>query len=387
MKNVRLGIVGLGNIGKFHTGYLLENKISRCTLTAVSDAFAPSLEQFKSKPGLKTFASVEEMIRSGTIDAIVIATPHFLHTTIGIDALKNGLHIMVEKPISAHKADAERLIATAQEHPKQVFGGMFQMRVEPRYQKIRKLIQSGELGDLVRINWIITDWFRTEAYYASGGWRATWKGEGGGVLLNQCLHQLDMLQWLCGMPARVRGFCQLGRFHNIEVEDNITTYLEWKNQATGVFISSTGEAPGTNRLELCGTRGRLVLENNKLSFTRNESDMIQFSRTSKSGFAKPDVWNVDLPLENASNPHAILMQNFVDAILDGTPLIAPGADGMGSVELANVLLYSSLINQTVELPMDSAAWEKKLNQLIAESRHEKKVVQQTAEDFTKSFNR
>jgi predicted dehydrogenase len=387
MKHVRLGIVGLGNIGKFHTGYLLDNKISRCTLAAVSDAFAPSLEPFKNRPNLKTFASAEEMIRSGEIDAVVIATPHFLHTTLGIDALKNGLHIMVEKPISAHKADAERLIATAEQHPKQVFAGMFQMRVEPRYQKIRKLIQDGELGRLVRINWIITDWFRTEAYYASGGWRATWKGEGGGVLLNQCLHQLDMLQWLCGMPARVRGFCQLGRFHNIEVEDNITTYMEWHNQATGVFISSTGEAPGTNRFELCGTRGKLTLENNRLTFARNSEDMIEFSRTSKSGFAKPELTNEEIPLENANNPHGILMQNFVDAILDGTPLIAPGADGMGSVELANVLLYSSLINETIELPMDSAAWERKLNQLIAESRHEKKVVQTTAEDFTKSFNR
>ncbi len=387
MKNVRLGIVGLGNIGKFHTSYLLENKISRCTLAAVSDAFAPSMEPFKSKPGVKTFASAEEMIRSKEIDAIVIATPHFLHTTLGIDALKNGLHIMVEKPISAHKADAERLIATAKEHPKQVFAGMFQMRVEPRYQKIRKLIQGGELGELVRINWIITDWFRTEAYYASGGWRATWKGEGGGVLLNQCLHQLDMLQWLCGMPARVRGFCQLGRFHNIEVEDNITTYMEWPNQATGVFVSSTGESPGTNRFELIGTRGKLVLENNKVTFTRNDADMIEFSKTSKSGFAKPEVWNIDIPVDNANNPHGILMQNFVDAILDGTPLIAPGAEGMGSVELANVLLYSSLINQTVELPMDSAAWEKKLNQLIAESRHEKKVAATTGEDFTKSFSR
>ncbi len=387
MKNVRLGIVGLGNIGKFHTSYLLENKISRCTLAAVSDAFAPSMEPFKSKPGVKTFASAEEMIRSNEIDAIVIATPHFLHTTLGIDALKNGLHIMVEKPISAHKADAERLIATAKEHPNQVFAGMFQMRVEPRYQKIRKLIQNGDLGEIVRINWIITDWFRTEAYYASGGWRATWKGEGGGVLLNQCLHQLDMLQWLCGMPARVRGFCQLGRFHNIEVEDNITTYLEWPNQATGVFVSSTGEAPGTNRFELVGTRGKIVLENNKVTFTRNDADMVEFSKTSKSGFAKPEVWNIDIPVDNANNPHGILMQNFVDSILDGTPLIAPGAEGMGSVELANVLLYSSLINQTVEMPMDSAAWEKKLNQLIAESRHEKKVATTTSEDFTKSFNR
>ncbi|MBI3876972.1 MAG: Gfo/Idh/MocA family oxidoreductase, partial [Verrucomicrobia bacterium] len=165
MKHVRLGIVGLGNIGKFHCGYLLDKKISRCELVAVSDAFAPSLEPFKNKPGLKCFASCEEMIRSGEIDAIVIATPHYLHTTIGIDALKNGLHIMVEKPISAHKADAERLIAVAKERPKQVFAGMFQMRVEPRYLKIKKLLASADFGQIVRVNWVITDWFRTEAYY------------------------------------------------------------------------------------------------------------------------------------------------------------------------------------------------------------------------------
>src|SRR3954467_13478937 len=368
MKNVRLGIVGLGNIGKFHTSYLLENKISRCTLAAVSRPFAPSLEPFKSKPGVKTFASAEEMIRSGAIDALVIATPHFLHTALGIDAFKNRLHIMVEKPISAHKADAERLIATAQQHPKQVFAGMFQMRVEPRYQKIRKLIQSGELGEIVRINWIITDWFRTEAYYASGGGRATWRGEGGGVLLNQCLHQLDMLQWLCGMPKRVRGFCQIGRCHNIEVEDNVSIYLEWPNGATGVFVSSTGESPGTNRFEICGTRGKLVLESNKLTFVRNESDMIDFSKGAKSAFARPEVWNIEIPFENTPAQHATLMQNFADAILDGTPLLVPGEEGIHSVELANVMLYSSLMNQTIDLPMDSAAFEKKLNELIASSK-------------------
>ena len=181
---------------------------------------------------------------SGEVDAVIIATPHYQHTTLGIAALEAGLHVMVEKPISAHKADAERLIAAHQKKPETGFRRHVPMRTEPRYLKIRKLIQNGELGELARINWIITDWYRTEAYYSSGGWRATWKGEGGGVLLNQCLHNLDILQWLCGMPARVRGFCQLGRYHNIEVEDNVTAYLEYPNGATGVFITSTGEAPG-----------------------------------------------------------------------------------------------------------------------------------------------
>jgi predicted dehydrogenase len=384
MTKVRIGIIGMGNIGQHHHAYLSAGKVNRAELVAVSDALAEKLPRYKP---LHTFSDGEELIRSGLVDAVIIATPHYQHTTLGIAALKQGVHAMVEKPISAHKADAERLIAAHRSNPKTVFAGMFQLRAEPRYLKMKKLIDEGELGEVVRMSWIITDWYRTEAYYASGGWRATWKGEGGGVLLNQCLHNLDVLQWLLGMPARVRGFCQLGRFHRIEVEDNVSAFFEYHNQATGIFVTSTGEAPGTNRFEIAGTRGKVVLERDQLSFTRNEVDMLQFSQTSKVGFAKPDIWNAIIPIENASNPHAMLMQNFVNAILDGEPLIAPGAEGILSVELANVMLFSSLLGKMVELPMESAAYEKKLNQLIAESRLEKKVVEIAAEDFTKSFNR
>ncbi|MSU56673.1 MAG: Gfo/Idh/MocA family oxidoreductase [Pedosphaera sp.] len=383
MNSVRLGIIGMGNIGKYHADYLSNKKVSRCELVAVCDAVAP-LDRYQP---LKTFTAGEALIKSGEVDAVIVATPHFQHTTLGIVALDTGVHAMIEKPISSHKADAERLIAASKRNPKVVFGGMFQMRTEPRYQKVQKLIQSGELGQVVRVNWINTDWYRTDAYYASGGWRATWKGEGGGVLLNQCLHNLDTMQWLVGMPKRVRGFCQLGRFHQIEVEDSVTAYLEWANGATGVFVSSTGEAPGTNRFEIVGTRGTLVMENNKLSFTRNDADMIAFSRTAKQGFVKPDVWHVEIPFENATLPHSIIIQNFVNAILDGEPLIVPGAEGMSSVELANVMVYSSLIKETVELPMDGAAWEKKLNELIAESKVVKKVVKVEAADFASSFRR
>jgi predicted dehydrogenase len=383
MQKVRLGIIGMGNIGKYHADYLANKKVNRCELVAVCDAMAP-LDRYAP---LKIFTDGEALIKSGEVDAVIIATPHFQHTTLGIAALNAGVHAMVEKPISSHKADAERLIAASVKNPKVVFGGMFQMRTEQRYQKVQKLIKDGDLGEIVRLNWINTDWYRTEAYYASGGWRATWKGEGGGVLLNQCLHNLDTLQWLVGMPRRVRGFCQLGRFHQIEVEDNVTAYLEWANGATGVFVSSTGEAPGTNRFEIAGTRGRLVMENNKIIFTRNEADMIQFSQTAKQGFVKPDVWNVEIPFTDATSQHALMVQNFVNAILDGEPLIAPGAEGIHSVELANAMVYSSLLNHTVELPMDSAGWEKKLTQLIAESTVQKKVVPVEATDFTSSFRR
>ena len=384
MNTVRFGIVGMGNMGKFHADYLLAGKVNRATLAAASDSITTNLEKYQDK--VKTFASSEEMIRSGAIDAIIIATPHFLHTTIGIDALQNNVHVLVEKPISVHKADCERLLA-AHTNKKLVFGAMFQSRTENKYKRIKHLIDAGELGKITRVSWIVTDWYRTEAYYASGGWRATWKGEGGGVLLNQCPHNLDLLQWFCGRPSRVRGFCQLGRFHDIEVEDNVTAYLEFPNGATGVFITSTGEAPGTNRLEIIGERGKLVLENNKINFTRNEVSMLEFSKTSKAGFSKPETWNVEIPFDTSGGMHQDITQNFADAVLDGTPLIAPAEEGTWSVELANATLYSSLTGQTVELPLDGAAYEKKLQQLIAESKFEKKVVKSAGEDFTKSFNR
>lgn len=327
------------------------------------------------------------MLKSGEVDAVVIATPHYQHVTIGIAALEAGLHIMVEKPIAAHKADAERLIRAAQARPRQVFAAMFQLRVEPRYQKLRQLLATGELGKVMRVTWINTDWFRTDAYYASSGWRATWKGEGGGVLINQCLHNLDTLQWLLGMPESVRAFCHLGRHRNIEVEDTVTAYLEWADGATGTFVSTTAEAPGTNRLEIAGTRGRLVIENDRMLFDRNEVDAAEFNRTSTSGFAKPETWRVEIPFGNATLPHAQLIQAFVDGILDGKPPLVVGEEGMQSIELANAILYSSLVDQTIRLPLDSAAYERKLNELIAASRFEKQVKKSGSDDFEKSFRR
>ena len=327
------------------------------------------------------------MIASGVIDALLIATPHYQHTSLGVAALEAGLHIMVEKPISAHKADAERLIAAAAARPDQVFGAMFQLRVEPRYQKIRELVQGGELGDLVRVLWIMTDWFRSEAYFQSGGWRATWKGEGGGVLLNQCLHQLDAMQWITGMPSKVRSHVGIGRWHDIEVEDDVTCYMEFANGASGAFITSSGETPGSNRFEIAGTKGRLILENDTLTFTRNAVPSDEWCKTSKIGFQKPETTVEEIPIPGADAPHATLMTNFVNAILDGEALIAPGPEGLGSVELANVMVYSGLKDEPVDLPMDGAAWEAELNVLISNSTHEKKVVEISSEDFSASFRK
>jgi len=352
MKELRLGIIGLGNMGRVHAATILAGKIPRCRLAAVCDAQKESLAAFQDVPG---FSSADEIILSGKVDAVLIATPHYSHTTIGIAALRAGLHVLVEKPISVHKADCERLIA-AHRSKKQVFAAMFNQRTDPYYIKLRNLIRTGELGKIRRINWIITNWFRTAAYYASGGWRATWAGEGGGVLLNQCPHNLDLWQWLFGMPSTVRAHCRIGRYHDIEVEDDVTAFLEYPDGTTGVFITSTGEAPGTNRLEVVAERGRVVIENDRFLFTRNEVEMSEFSRSTPHGFASPNTWNVEIPVSGHGGQHNEILENFTSAVLDKTPLIAPAAEGIRSVELANAMILSSFTDKTIPMPMSSAAY-------------------------------
>jgi predicted dehydrogenase len=384
MTEVRLGIVGVGGMGSHHARCVQGGNVPRLRLTAVCDVDPKALA--KCADPVRRYADSRELIRSGEVDAVLVATPHYDHTTVGIDALGRGLHLLVEKPISVHKADAERLIA-AWKGNGQVFAAMFNQRTDPYYQRVRRLVQGGELGALQRVSWIVTNWFRTQCYYDSGGWRATWKGEGGGVLLNQCPHNLDLLQWIAGMPVRVRAFCGLGKRHAIEVEDEVTAYFEYANGATGVFITGTGEAPGCNRLEICGDRGALVLEEGSLRFTRNETPAAEFLRTSKQGFARPPVWQVAFPPEKDSGTqHTGILLNFTEAILDGAPLLAPASDGLRSVEFANAMLLSSMTGQTVELPMDGAAYERQLQKLVAESRFAKAAATGASADLSGTFN-
>lgn len=374
MDKVRMGIIGVGGMGGFHAGYLLDGQIGRAVLTAVADLEPAKLEKYKKLDGVACYNSGSELIKAGVVDAVLVATPHYGHTTLGIEALKAGLHVLVEKPISVHKADCERLVAAHRGRKKQVFSAMFNQRTLKAHKKLKALMDSGELGRMTRVNWIITDWFRTESYYASGGWRATWEGEGGGVLLNQCPHQLDLLQWFCGMPSKISARCSFGRWHGIEVEDDVTAILEYPDGATGVFVTTTGEAPGSNRLEICGERGKIILENGKLHFTRNEVSMIEFCAASAEGFAKPETWEIDVCSDNSGPQHQGITRNFVNAILDGERLIAPAEEGMRSVELANAMLLSAFLCGQVELPIDPAVYERELKKRIANSTVKKKSV-------------
>lgn len=372
VKKVRIGVIGLGNMGSGHIRNIEDGKIDGMELVAVCDIDPKKLEKYEGK--YKTFARSEDLIRSGEVDAVMVETPHYSHTTIGIDALDNGLHVLVEKPVSVHVADCERLFAAHKRHRKLVFGAMFNQRPDPHFAKVREIVKSGMLGEITRVNWIITDWYRPEFYYKTGGWRATWKGEGGGVLMNQCPHNLDLLQWMFGMPKTVRAFCQFGKWHDIEVEDAVTAYFTYPNGATGVFVTTTGEAPGTNRLEVCGEMGKIVVEGGSIVWTRNTVGQRKFSTTTTSSFAKPETWKVEIPASGNGGQHVTVLQNFIDAIRSGAKLVAPAEEGINSVMLANAMIYSSIREKTVELPLDGAEYEKLLRKLVKGSKAKKETV-------------
>jgi predicted dehydrogenase len=382
-QTVQIGIVGIGNMGTAHAKLFLANKVPGATLAAICDIKPQRLEKF---PEVPHYTDHDTMLREAKLDAVVVATPHYDHTTIGIASLKAGLHVLVEKPISVHKADAQRLIDTKRTK-NQVFAAMFNQRTDPRYRWLKQRIESGDFGRINRINWIITNWFRSQAYYDTGDWRATWAGEGGGVLLNQCPHQLDLWQWLFGMPVSMRAFCQRGRFHDIEVEDDVTAYMEYANGANGVFITTTGEAPGTNRLEIAAENGRIVVEHDSINISRNMVPISEFCKTTDKSFDRPESYTETITFKSGGEQHLGIFKNFVAAIKGEAELISPAVEGIRSVELANAMILSGQQGKTIELPLNAAAYEKTLKALIKNSTFKKKAPEKVAvvADMSQSF--
>ena len=388
MEKVKFGIIGIGNMGSAHVVNI--NNLKNCELTAVCDidpeAFNRIDEGIRSR--LQLFTDPEKFLKEAEIDAVMISVPHYSHPDLAILAMRQGKHVIVEKPIAVHKAEAERMITEAKKYPELKKSAMFNQRTIPAHKKIKQMIDSGELGKIMRVNWIITDWFRSQCYYDSGDWRASWRGEGGGVLLNQCPHQLDLMQWFFGMPCKVRATAKFGKYHDIEVEDDVTAYLEFANGKTGNFIACTGEIPGTNRLEIMAERGRLVYEGGKLEFKRNEVETTEFNKTTDKKFGVPDIWQCEIPVASPSPaPHKDIVENVANAILHGTPLLAPMEEGINGLELGNAMLLSGWKEETVNLPIDSAEYAARLERLIATSRYQKKAVKKSgnADGFGSSF--
>lgn len=367
-ETVKVGIVGIGNMGSAHAKSIFSGNIKGMELAAVCDiAESKRLWADENLPGVPCYEDYKEMIDSGVCDTVIVATPHYFHSPIAIYAFEKGKNVLTEKPAGVYTKQVEEMNAAAKKSGK-VFGIMYNQRTNPKFQKMREIVQSGELGELKRCIWIITNWYRTQAYYDSGTWRATWAGEGGGVLLNQCPHQLDLLQWICGLPKTVQAFCQEGKWHDIEVEDDVTAYLQFANGATGVFVTTTGDAPGTNRFEVTGTLGKLVCENDKLTFWKLAQDEREFCRTATEGFAQPQCQQVEVETDGENLQHVGVLNAFAGKILHGTPLVAEGTEGLGGLTLSNAMHLSSWLGRAVDIPFDEELFLSELNKRRATSR-------------------
>ena len=368
MLKTRIGIIGIGGMGSNHARYIAAGEVPDAVLAAVADVRPERLEWARANlpSGVARFSSPEQLIGSGTVDGVLIATQHYDHPPVATKALGAGLHVLTEKPAGVYTKQVREMNEAAARSGR-TFGIMFNQRTSPLYAQLRDLIQSGELGEIKRTNWIITTWYRPQSYFDAGGWRATWAGEGGGVLLNQDPHQLDLWQWLCGMPSRVRAFCYVGKWHDIEVEDDVTAFVEYPNGATGVFVTSTADAPGTNRLEITADRGKVVVEDGALAFWRLRVPERQFNREYKAGFGEPECWKVELPTPGPMPGHAGITRDWVAAIRTGSPLLAPGAEGIRSLELSNAMYLSSWLDQWVRLPIDEELFHGMLQERIRSS--------------------
>ncbi|WFA20495.1 Gfo/Idh/MocA family oxidoreductase [Paenibacillus mucilaginosus] len=374
MDSVRIGIVGLGNMGRGHAGYLLQGEVKGAELTAAADLDPQRLEWAKAQYGdrVQLFSGLDDFFASKSFDAVLICTPHYDHPPIAVRAFEHGYHVLVEKPAGVYTKQVREMNEAAARSGK-AFGIMYNQRTNPLYRKLRDLVTSGELGEVRRTNWIITTWYRSQSYYDSGGWRATWAGEGGGVLLNQDPHQLDLWQWTVDMmPKRVRAFCHFGKYRSIEVEDDVTAYVEYENGATGLFVTTTGEAPGTNRYEVTGDRGKIVIEDGRLTFWRLTIPEPEFNRNFRGGFGQPECWKCEVPVESSEGTqHKGITQNFTDHILHGTPLLAPGEEGIRGLTLSNAMYLSSWTDGWVDLPIDEELFHAKLQEKIASSTYKK----------------
>lgn len=370
---VRLGIVGVGNMGSGHIANILAGRCPEIEVTAVADINPARLEYAKSKiPEVAVFNTAEEMLDSGLIDAAIIAVPHYFHPKYVMECFKRGIHVMCEKPAGVYTKQVKEMNEAAKSAGV-VFGMMFNQRTDCLYRKMRELVQSGKYGNIRRTNWIITNWYRPQAYYDSGAWRATWSGEGGGVLLNQCPHNLDLWQWICGMPKKVYTRMYFGKWHDIEVEDDVTTFVEYPNGATGTFITSTGDAPGTNRFEITMDGARIIADGRKLLLTELEVPEPEFTRVNKSAFAAPHCTTVEVETDGKNEQHSGVLNAFAGAILRGEPLVAGGEEGIKGLTISNAMHLSAWLGKEIEIPFDDELYYSELMKRVKTSRRKDDV--------------
>ena len=386
-RKIRLGVIGIGNMGSSHATRVVDGECPDFVLTAVADINPARQEWARERlgEGVAFFDNAVAMLDSGLIDACVVATPHYDHPGLAMECMKRSIHVMVEKPAGVYTRQVREMNEMADRHPEVKFGLMFNQRTNCVYRKARELVQSGKYGRIRRTNWIITDWYRPQVYYDSGAWRATWAGEGGGVLLNQCPHQLDLWQWICGMPVKVQAHLKYGLWHDIEVEDDVTTYVEYENGATGVFVTTTGDAHGTNRFEIQMDKARLIVEHDRLRLMEYSVTEPEWSATNKVPFASMPAQDVPVETDGLNPQHTGVINAWGGAILRGEPMVADGREGIRGLMLSNAMHLSAFLGKEVALPIDEDLFYEELQKRIATSRHKKAPAVQTVANLSDTF--
>ena len=377
MDKIKLGIIGFGNMGTGHTSNIMGGNCPEVELVAICDKNPDRCEFGKNKypdANITYFTDAIEMLDSGLINACLVAVPHYDHAKYSMECMKRGIHVMCEKPAGVYTRQVREMIAESEKHPEVVFGMMFNQRTNPVYRKMHELVHSGKYGEIRRTNWLITNWYRSQAYYNSSDWRATWAGEGGGVLLNQCPHQLDLWQWICGMPVKVQSKIKYGKWHDIEVDDDVTTFVEYENGATGVFITTTGDGKGSNRFEVQMDGAKLVVEDDKLTVTEFEMKESEFTKTNTEVFGMVKTHNLEVEIEDKNPQHIGVINAWAGKILHGTPLIAEGAEGLKGVILSNAMHLSDFLGKEVEIPFDEDLYYEELMKRVATSKKKENVT-------------
>lgn len=375
MKKIKLGIIGYGNIGTVHTNNIINGKCEEVELCAICDLKQEKLAEAKELvKDVAVFEDAEAMMDSGLIDSVLVCVPHYDHPKYAIMAMKKGLHTLIEKPAGVYTKQVKEMNEVSKEC-NVVFGIMMNQRTNCIYRKMREIVKSGRLGEIKRTNLIITDWYRPQAYYNSGDWRATWSGEGGGVLLNQCPHNLDLWQWICGMPTKIHAKLHYGKWHEIEVEDDVSAYVEYANGATGTFVTSTGDAPGTNRFEILLEKGKLLAEDGQLKLWENVVTEKEFSRTNENPFASPEMTYTLVETDGENPQHSGVLNAFASAILHGTELVARGDEGINGLTISNAMHLSSWLDKEIVLAdFDDELFYEELKKRIATSKRKTTVV-------------
>lgn len=381
---IKFGVIGLGNIAKQHIENILEGRVRDAVLTSIcSRQETDYSNQLAIQHQVRHFKDYKSLIDAGLVDALIIATPTMSHFEIAKYALEKDIHVMLEKPIALSSYEGEVLIRY--QKPTTQFALMLNQRTDPIFAKIKAIVESGCLGPIQRTHWTMTNWFRPEIYYQVSDWRATWKGEGGGLLVNQAIHNLDVFQWICGEPKLVQAQCEFGKYHDIEVEDEVTAFMRYANGATGTFIGSTGEAPGVNRFDIVGDKGSLIFDNGHLTLIQNDQSTSAFNQQTEDMFGMPQTTEQKIQVDRAVNQHAIVMSNFVEAINNKTTLIAPAQEGLASLDIANAMLLSTWKGESVPLPLDRKEYQKYLDEKINSSVLRTKSERKAKVDMSASY--